>query len=127
MASEDTVSASDPSGGSQSDSTPKKGLPWTRSKQLERDLEHVNKEIYRRNLDLAQTNKTLALLQASIVWCDAEDACNPWLLSWLRGGKVGYPFVAILGYDPLGHHDLEIYGWASGEGAPNQRLISLVG
>src|SRR5688572_32420288 len=42
----------------------KKSLAWMRGSQLQRELEHVNHEIYRRNLELAQTNKTLALLQA---------------------------------------------------------------
>jgi signal transduction histidine kinase len=42
----------------------KKVLPWARSRQLERDLEHVNREIYRQNLELALTNKTLSLLNA---------------------------------------------------------------
>jgi signal transduction histidine kinase len=36
---------------------------FRRRKQLERDLEHITQEMYRRNRTLAETNRTLSLLQ----------------------------------------------------------------
>lgn len=42
---------------------PKIKSAFTRKKQLERDLKHVNEEIYKRNLELARTNRTLFLLR----------------------------------------------------------------
>jgi signal transduction histidine kinase len=38
-------------------------LPFQKRRQLERDLEHVTEEMYRRNKELSDTNKTLSLLQ----------------------------------------------------------------
>lgn len=37
-------------------------LPFQKNRQLERDLEHVTQEMYLRNKELAETNKTLSLL-----------------------------------------------------------------
>ncbi|HEX4774293.1 MAG TPA: HAMP domain-containing sensor histidine kinase [Candidatus Saccharimonadales bacterium] len=37
--------------------------PFQRRRQLERDLEHITAEMYKRNLELAETNKTLILLR----------------------------------------------------------------
>jgi signal transduction histidine kinase len=39
------------------------GLPFQKRRQLERDLEHITQEMYRRNRELADTNKTLSLLR----------------------------------------------------------------
>ncbi len=38
-------------------------LPFQKRKQLERDIEHITQEMYRRNKELADTNKTLSLLR----------------------------------------------------------------
>src|SRR4051812_39827807 len=52
-----------------SDTTEVKGradkvtLPFQKRKQLERDIEHITQEMYRRNKALADTNKTLSLLR----------------------------------------------------------------
>jgi signal transduction histidine kinase len=39
-------------------------LPFQKRKQLERDIEHITAEMYKRNKELADTNKTLSLLGA---------------------------------------------------------------
>jgi signal transduction histidine kinase len=39
-------------------------LPFQKRKQLERDIEHITGEMYKRNRELAETNKTLSLLRA---------------------------------------------------------------
>jgi signal transduction histidine kinase len=38
-------------------------VPFKRRRQLEKDLEHITQEMYRRNKELAETNKTLSLLR----------------------------------------------------------------
>lgn len=38
-------------------------LPFQKRKQLERDLDHITEEMYKRNRELAETNKTLSLLR----------------------------------------------------------------
>ncbi len=38
-------------------------LPFQKRKQLERDIEHITAEMYKRNKELAETNKTLSLLR----------------------------------------------------------------
>lgn len=43
-------------------SSKKTVLPFQKNRQLERDLEHVTQEMYLRNKELAETNKTLSLL-----------------------------------------------------------------
>ncbi len=93
---------------------------FSRRKELEQNLEYVNREIYGRNVELAQTNKTLALLQAidSLVLGPEEEL--PSLSTKLAHEVVkagGFPFVAILGHHTdghavVGHGDLETYGWA---------------
>src|SRR5262249_54202175 len=37
--------------------------PFGKRKQLERDLEHITQEMYRRNKELADINRTLSLLR----------------------------------------------------------------
>lgn len=117
MALEEAKPASAHKGGSDTD-VPKKGWRFSRSKKLEEDLAHVNREIYSRNLELAQTNKTLALLQAidSLV-LNADDALEP-LATKLATEvvKVGYPFVTILGYSPQSPDVLQAFGWAAADG-----------
>jgi uncharacterized protein YaaN involved in tellurite resistance len=43
--------------------TSKASMPFQKRKQLERDIEHVTEEMYKRNKELAETNKTLSLLR----------------------------------------------------------------
>lgn len=38
-------------------------MPFQKRKQLERDIEHITQEMYKRNKELADTNKTLSLLR----------------------------------------------------------------
>ncbi|MDB5169714.1 MAG: hypothetical protein JWN82_110 [Candidatus Saccharibacteria bacterium] len=45
------------------ESAKRTALPFQKRKQLERDIEHVTEEMYRRNKELAETNKTLSLLR----------------------------------------------------------------
>lgn len=38
------------------------GLPFQKRKQLEQDIQHISAEMYKRNKELAETNRTLSLL-----------------------------------------------------------------
>src|SRR6185437_12139235 len=82
-------------------------------KKLEQDLEHVTQEMYRRNKELADTNRTLSLLRLidSLV-LESRDSIK------LLAGQItdaiasatDYPVVAIYGASLLGTDKLEPYG-----------------
>lgn len=115
MPSDDTENS--PGRSSASNSPKKKGLPWRRSLQLERELEHVNRDIYRRNLELAQTNKTLALLQAiDGLVLNSKDDLQPLAARLTQEVmRAGYSFVAIFGRHTFISGDLEMLGWAAAD------------
>jgi signal transduction histidine kinase len=100
-----------------------KRLVGSRSRQLQRDLEHVNREIYSRNLQLAQTNKTLALLQAiDNLVLNSGDALEPLATKLSQEiAQAGYPFVVIMGrtHDD---EDLKSWGWAVTDKRPSADL-----
>jgi signal transduction histidine kinase len=85
----------------------------SRKRQLEQDLEHVTQEMYRRNKELADTNKTLSLLQTidSLV-LESHDPVK--VLSEQITAAIAktaeYPLVAIYGASSLGTDKLEPYG-----------------
>lgn len=109
-----------------------KGKQWSwasRRRELERDLAHVNREIYGRNLELAQTNKTLALLQAidSLV-LDPANSLRPLCAKLAREiSAAGYPFVAILGHPREDHGDLEVFGWAAADEVTPKNGVEFLG
>jgi signal transduction histidine kinase len=89
--------------------------------QLEADLAHVNQEIYRRNLELDQTNKSLALLEAiDNLVLESDLPMRPLCTQLAKRVIEGtdYPFVAIMGYPEHPHGQLEMYGWATNSMVP---------
>lgn len=94
-------------------------LPGSKKRQqLEDQLSHINQEIYRRNLELDQTNKMLALLEAVDKLVLESDAALQPLCKQLAHKVVeetDFPFVAILAYDGEHKGQLHMYGWATGE------------
>lgn len=82
-------------------------------KKLERDLEHITQEMYRRNKELADTNRTLLLLRTidnlvlgshdsiKVLSAQITDAI---------AANTDYPLVAIYGDSFLGTDHLEAYG-----------------
>src|SRR5436189_6364394 len=71
-----------------------------RRKQLETDLEHVTQEMYRRNKELAETNRTLSLLRAidNLVLKSHESIavlCGQMAEAIIN--TTEYPLVAFLG------------------------------
>ncbi len=86
-----------------------------RRKQLEQDLEHITQEMYRRNLELAQSNKTLSLLRVIDTLVlesqgTLKDLCAQICEAITR--SYDYPFVAILGKQREGHR-LPLAGWSA--------------
>jgi signal transduction histidine kinase len=99
-----------------------------RRQKLEQDLEHVTQEMYRRNKELADTNRTLSLLQTidSLV-LESHDSVK--VLSEQIAAAISrtaeYPLVAIYGASALGTDKLEPYGIkASGETALPPELMA---
>ncbi len=102
-----------------------KGTPIRRAlnrrKQLERDLEHVTHEMYRRNKELADTNRTLSLLRTidSLV-LESHDAIDVLCvqISMAIAKSTEYPFVALLGQPSPTSEKLQLYGWSAGAALP---------
>ncbi|MBX4197142.1 GAF domain-containing sensor histidine kinase [Candidatus Saccharibacteria bacterium] len=84
-----------------------------RKRQLEQDLEHITQEMYRRNKELADTNRTLSLLRTidSLV-LESHDSIK--VLSEQIAAAIAktteYPLIAIYGASALATDKLEPYG-----------------
>ncbi|MBA3758130.1 hypothetical protein H0X10_00665 [Candidatus Saccharibacteria bacterium] len=91
---------------------------FTGRKQLKQDIEHVTQEMYKRNFELAEANKTLSLLRAidSIVLESHDELgilCQN--IASAIAKYTSYPLVAILVNPP--HKDyLEMLGLAGASG-----------
>ncbi len=85
-----------------------------RRKKLEQDLEHVTKEMYRQNLELVQTNRTLALLRTiDTLVLESHESLEK-LGNQLTEAIIkdsGYSFVTIAGKLPH-RPQLQLFGWS---------------
>ncbi|HSW36753.1 MAG TPA: HAMP domain-containing sensor histidine kinase [Candidatus Saccharimonadales bacterium] len=86
-----------------------------RRRQLEQDLEHITQEMYQRNHELVETNKTLSLLRTidTIVLQSQEsikNVCEE--IAKAITDVTGYPFVGILTRSPHFKQELELFGWS---------------
>jgi signal transduction histidine kinase len=100
-------------------------LPFQKRKQLERDIEHVTQEMYRRNRELAETNKTLSLLRtidALVLESHAslKTVCED--ITQAITQITDYPMAGLLTRPPHRDDHLTLYGWSAknekGEGRP---------
>jgi signal transduction histidine kinase len=94
---------------------------FRRRKQLERDLEHVTGEMYRRNRELAETNQMLSLLRTiDTMVLESQESLKLVSSQITRAitDTTDYPLVAILARPSAAHDTLELYGWS----AKNQAL-----
>ena len=85
-------------------------------RQLEEDLSHVNQEIYRRNLELDQNNKMLALLEAvDKLVLESEASLQPLCTQLAKKvvEEADYPFVAILAFEDPKEAVASMFGWAT--------------
>jgi signal transduction histidine kinase len=82
-------------------------------KKLQQDLEHVTQEMYRRNKELADTNRTLSLLRTidSLV-LESRDSIKVLAgqITDAVASSTEYPLVAIYGPSSLHTDKLEAYG-----------------
>jgi signal transduction histidine kinase len=91
-----------------------------RRKQLERDLEHITEEMYRRNRELADTNRTLSLLRSidTLVLesqASLKEVCEQ--ITHAITDSTDYPFAALLTQPSHGVvKELELYGWSIKDG-----------
>lgn len=89
--------------------------PVTKKKQLELDLAHISREMYKRNAELAETNQTLSLLRAidSLVLDSQEelDTLSHNIAAAIIDHST-FPLVAILTNEPRSEY-LELMGWAT--------------
>ena len=97
-----------------------------RRKQLEQDLAQVSAEMYRRNKELADTNRILSLLRTiDSLMLESRDSlqvvCGQ--IATFVSAMAEYPFVAILSRQTTQTHrpDLEVYGWAVAEELKNHK------
>src|SRR5256885_899630 len=91
--------------------------PVSHRRKLEQDLEHITQEMYRRNKELADTNRTLSLLRTidSLV-LESRDSIKVLaeLITSAIASTTEYPLIAIYGASSLGTDKLEVYGINSG-------------
>ena len=91
----------------------------SRRKQLETNLEHVTQEMYRRNKELAEINRTLSLLRdidnLVLASHDSIQVLGDQITAAIGSGTE-YPLVALLGPTPSRSGLLELYGLSSSQG-----------
>jgi hypothetical protein len=88
---------------------------FQRRKQLERDLEHISQEMYKRNRELAETNITLSLLRHIDTLVlephqSLQEVCQQ-ITDAITAGTE-YSGVALLTQLPHAHNDLSLSGWS---------------
>ncbi len=95
------------------DKKPRLRRNLSKRKQLEQDLAHVNQEMYKRNAELAETNRTLSLLRTiDTLVLQSHDSlaalCDQITKAMVDNSE--YSWAAIFGKIP--HHDrLDLFGW----------------
>lgn len=92
--------------------------PFKRRKQLEQDIAHVTEEMYRRNKELADTNRILSLLQTidSLILTSREplkEISNQIAAAIIS--HTDYQFVAVLAHRVRRDDTLEVFGWSGGK------------
>jgi signal transduction histidine kinase len=90
-------------------------LPFQKRKQLERDIEHITAEMYKRNKELAETNKTLSLLQTIDALALESHTSTKMVCEHITEAitqAAGYAFVGLLTHASLGRDELVLNGWS---------------
>lgn len=87
---------------------------FLRPKKLKNVMERVNKEMYVRNLELAQTNRTLSLLRTIdklVLESEGSAAELSDEIAHAISQSTNYPLVAILAQQKNRKNILQVYGW----------------
>ncbi len=93
-------------------------LPFQRRKQLERDIEHITQEMYKRNKELAETNKTLSLLRtidALVLESHASLKMVSEHITEAITQAADYPFVGLLTRSSHNRDELVLSGWSGSD------------
>jgi signal transduction histidine kinase len=90
--------------------------PFVQKRQLQRDIEHVTEEMYRRNKELAEINKTLSLLRSidSLVLeshTSLSAVCDH--ITEAIAQASSYAFVGLLTRSSRSRDELVLNGWSS--------------
>jgi signal transduction histidine kinase len=96
-------------------SAAKSALPFQKRKQLERDIEHITEEMYRRNKELADTNKTLSLLRTIDALVLESHASLKMVCEHIAEAitqAADYPFVGLFTRASHSKDDMRLYGWS---------------
>lgn len=90
-------------------------LPFQKRKQLERDIEHITEEMYKRNKELADTNRTLSLLKTIDALVLESHATLKMVCEHITEAitqTAEYPFVGLFTKSPHSDDALMLYGWS---------------
>lgn len=93
-------------------------LPFQKRKQLERDIAHVTEEMYKRNKELAETNKTLSLLRTIDALVLESHASLKTVCEHITEAitqSTDYPFVGLFTRSSHTSEHLKLYGWSGSE------------
>ena len=100
--------------GAPSDTKPTR-LPFQKRKQLERDIDHITGEMYKRNKELAETNKTLSLLRTIDALVLEAHATLKMVSEHITEAIVqvtDYPFVGLMTRSTHNREELVLNGWS---------------
>lgn len=90
-------------------------LPFQKKKQLERDIEHITAEMYKRNKELADTNKTLSLLRTIDALVLESHTSLKMVCEHITEAitqVTEYPFVGLLMRSGHTHEKLVLNAWS---------------
>jgi signal transduction histidine kinase len=93
-------------------------MPFQKRKQLERDIEHITGEMYKRNKELAETNKTLSLLRtidALVLESHASLKMVSEHITQAITQVTDYPFVGLLTRSSHTREELVLSGWSGSD------------
>lgn len=103
-------------------------MPFQKRKQLERDIEHITGEMYKRNKELAETNKTLSLLRtidALVLESHASLKMVSEHITEAITQVTNYPFVGLLTRSSHTREELVLSGWSGADWLGRQADPSL--
>jgi len=103
-------------------------LPFQKHRQLERDIEHITGEMYKRNKELAETNKTLSLLRTIDALVLESHATLEMVSEHITEAIVqvtDYPFVGLLTRSAHSKDELVLNGWSTANKPKDKTVLSL--
>ncbi len=93
-------------------------LPFQKKKQLERDIEHITVEMYKRNKELAETNKTLSLLRTIDALVLESHATLQMVTEHITEAitqAADFAFVGLLTRPSRDEDELELSSWSGSQ------------